>query len=455
MIDLFTRFNKSKLNIETLSVFDRSEKFHSPGALLYVENGKGLIYTIQSYSKEEKKSLMTLMFGDKPLFQLQDEEYFCPTCEKIVKTGYNLEQSKEFSFDAINSDTASFEEVLEQIKPLVGLLMDGYYCIWDTELYPTDGGGNLFWDYPNDDTVKPGSCLVYLKDGEWGSLKPHFTIATEPFEKCNKERVEYYRQHPGARAIAYFMDGNLTALLDGHHKAMAAALDHRPFNAVVISQCFANDFTDKSGKQNRFIMADDVRIDAPKKWVNKERLQKIKDKIQAKSKVPAIVEPLKAHSGMSVEDTYPAKELVKYYPTAEQQACIDTFDVINDELIDEYMNKAQMSDAARFGDTLKARLVHDSRSTGNLVTALEIMRSERFLEFADYILRFHYDSDLLIDTIDALVDWNERGKQLGYDTAKEIWEKLGKENLQDYLISYMAEIEGEKPVVGKHVFEVL
>ena len=44
MIDLFTRFNKSKLNIETLSVFGRSEKFYAPGALLYVENGKGIIF---------------------------------------------------------------------------------------------------------------------------------------------------------------------------------------------------------------------------------------------------------------------------------------------------------------------------------------------------------------------------------------------------------------------------
>ena len=87
--------------------------------------------------------------------------------------------------------------------------------------------------------------------------------------------------------------------------------------------------------------------------------------------------------------------------------------------------------------------------------ALGITRSERFLEFADYVLRFHVDNDLLIDTIDTLVDWNERGKMLGIDTIKEIREKLGADNLQDYLISYMAEIEDEKPVVGKHIFEVV
>lgn len=47
----------------------------------------------------------TLMFQGKPLFQFQGEEYYCPTL--------------------------------------------------DTELYPTDGNGHLFWNVPNSDERLP------------------------------------------------------------------------------------------------------------------------------------------------------------------------------------------------------------------------------------------------------------------------------------------------------------
>ena len=435
MIDFSAIFNRSKPKIETLKVFDKTKDYFAPGALLYLEKGKGLIYDFFTECRDDKKSFLTLMFGDKTLFQLQGDEYYCPTCEKIVKTGYNLEQSKEFSFDAINSDTATFSEVLEQIMPLVGLLEDGYYYIWDTELYPTDGSGNLFWDYPNDDTVKPGSCTYYIGAGYWGSEEPHYTVATEPFEKCNKERVEYYRQHPGARAIAYYMDGNITALLDGHHKAMAAALDHRSFKAVVISACHVYELKPRSGngKPKRYIFANGIRIEAPKEWVNSERLKKIKDKKHAS----VIIDALDVSEGHVVGDAYPAKELAMYYPGAAQLACVDSFEEINDELIDEFIHKADA------GDTLR------------LIKALGIMRSERFLETVNYVLKHYVDNGVLIDTVDALVDWEERSKALGEDAASEIRDKLGADNVQDYLISYMTEIEDEKPIVGKHIFEVV
>ena len=96
---------------------------------------------------------------------------------------------------------------------------------------------SVFWDYPNDSSVKPGSCIFYFGDGEWGSCIPHYMIATQPKKKLNVERVQYYKLNPNCRAIAYYMDGNITALLDGHHKAMAAAMEHRPCNSIVISKC--------------------------------------------------------------------------------------------------------------------------------------------------------------------------------------------------------------------------
>lgn len=52
------------------------------------------------------------------------------------------------------------------------------------------------------------------------------------------KRINYYRTKPDCRAIAYYMDGNITALIDGHHKAIAAAMEHKQCCALVISKCF-------------------------------------------------------------------------------------------------------------------------------------------------------------------------------------------------------------------------
>ena len=206
MTDLFRKFSKSKMpQIRVLEQWEPSEDRFAPGFLIQVKNGTGDLYT-EFLWEGSPKSYETLMFKGIPLFQLQGDENFCPTCEKIVKSAYRLEQTEEFHVEALNRNDVGAEEVLTELEPLLGLLEEGFYCIWDTQLYPTDGNGYLFWDYPNDDSVKKGSCIVYCGVGEWGSCIPHFTIATQSRKKWNPERTEYYRQHPGCRAVAYYME---------------------------------------------------------------------------------------------------------------------------------------------------------------------------------------------------------------------------------------------------------
>ena len=81
--------------------------FYTRGALVQVKNGKGLLY--ENYSEEPGKATYdTLMFGDRLLFQLQGDEYFCPTCEKIVRSGYQLEQTEEFHEERMNGENVPF-----------------------------------------------------------------------------------------------------------------------------------------------------------------------------------------------------------------------------------------------------------------------------------------------------------------------------------------------------------
>lgn len=428
--------DKGQIEVKTITTFVKDKDRFANGAIVHVKNGKGLLRDTFTGYIEDENSYYSLMLGDKTLFQLQGEEYYCPTCEKIVKTGYNLEQTEEFFFDAINSQDASFEEVVKQMEPLLGLLEDGHYCLWDTELYPTDGNGRLFWDYPNDNELKPSSCMYYLGDGDWGSLQPHFTIATQPFEKCDTQRVEYYRKHPGARAIAYYMDGNLTALIDGHHKAMAAALDHRSFKAIVISKASIS-LSYNSKKKDRYLRVNDATFHdlklycgAPKKMpVDKEA-----DHARQKNAMMGV----KADS--NINDIYPARELASFYPVASECASAD--------------NLGNIDDVFKYG-SLNLEMAGKSDKVRIYINALAVFAPDRFLKAADYILHNSIDSDAMNMTVDSFKRWYDRGKAMGLDPDREIKEKLGKDSLQDYFIAYMTEIESEYPIVGKHVFEVL
>ncbi|KAF0782509.1 hypothetical protein L246_22085, partial [Salmonella enterica subsp. enterica serovar Worthington str. BCH-5715] len=59
----------------------------------------------------------------------------------------------------------------------------------------------------------------------------------QPPSRFNPQRAGYYRDKPESHALAWYMnDSWLCVLLDGHHKATAAALEGRPVKTWVISQ---------------------------------------------------------------------------------------------------------------------------------------------------------------------------------------------------------------------------
>lgn len=226
--------------------------------------------------------------------------------------------------------------------PLLGLLPDNYYVILDTELYPTDGNGHLFWNVPNSGERLPGACLFYRGDGEWGLSRPHFTIATQSIEKLCKDRVEYYRKHPNCRAIAYYMDGYMTALIDGHHKAMAAAMEHKKVNALVIMPCY----TIRCRKNDEKLMASYIQAGDIRFAFDEYELEEIPNYIGEK---------------ISLEDMKYIQSLI---PKVEAE-----FSYENDELVSSYPDADEMADIDEIG---------------TLIKALGGLKHERLWEIADY-----------------------------------------------------------------------
>lgn len=403
-----------------------NDKYYAPGALVRIKNGKNMLSA--KFSEEPKRATFyTLMFQDKPLFQFQGDEYYCPTCEKIVRSGYQLEQTEEFHIEKLNQEHTSFEEAFHEIIPLLGLLMDNYYIILDTKLYPTDGNGNLFWKVPNREERLPGSCLYYRGNGEWGKSRPHYAIATQSPNKLCKERVEYYRSRPDCRAVAYYMDGYMTALIDGHHKAMAAALEHKQVNALVIVPCEVWNQRKENGEFETYLGIDDIRFSC-----EEYALEKIPRHMGEKipSKEMERIQKMIPKETQYFEFPYDVENLTAYYPDVAEVACMDEAGEITEEQLDAIVAE-------------RKKMNYDE--LGTFFQALSGLKHKRLLEMADYFLRkSSYISFSRVHDTDTMTG-----------IVRELMKLPRTEELESFLIEIMVEYEGEYPTLREIIVDYL
>lgn len=425
MFGICKKKSKTYPQIDIITKWDKKDdKFYAPGALIRVKNGKSLL-GIKFSEEPGYATYYTLMFKDKPLFQFQGDEYYCPTCEKMVRSGYQLEQTEEFHIEKLNRENVPFSEVLDEMAPILGLLKDNYYVVLDTELYPTDGNGHLFWNVPNSDEPVPGSCLYYRGNGELGLPRPHFTVATQSIKKLCESRVDYYRRHQNCRAIAYYMDGYMTSLIDGHHKAMAAAVEHKKVNALVIMPCYLHKCKQSDGKFRSYVSAGDMSFACDEYSLKENTLHVDKRLSLMETRRIQKLIPKK-----SFEFPYDNEALASYYPNVEQMAAIDAVGDITDE---------------RINDIISEKYICELDEISTLMKALGGLKHERILEVADYFLRqctyISFFSLYAPDTVMVIIG--------------EILKMPRTDELEKYLIDIMIEYEDEYPSVGKMIIEYL
>lgn len=418
------------VSVRILKEWEKTDDaFYTPGVLVRVERGKGVLREV--YGEVGDMSFWSVLMGDMPLVQFQGDEYYCPTCEKIIRSGYGLSQEFHLGMPVLNwsRQEVCLRQAVEGLFPLLGLLQSGYYAVLDTRLHPTDGNGSFFWDKLSS-SAAVGSCLYYHGDGEWGHLRPYFTVATEPREKCRKDRVEYYRRHGECRAVAYYLDGYLTALLDGHHKAFAAALEHRDVDALVIvpGHIFYSGMVDGPGYEPMYRMGDmafsceDMGLEGRDGEQLKAQLTglNLMDRIG-----PGEMQSLRdrfPEGGSLAPLPYDTEGLADNYPTAEAQADIE---------------RAGSPDDAALDSLLKQRLVCGEAEIQFLMKALGAVRHPRIIEAADFFLEGRHTPDTYRQIFDAVMKMPRT------------------EELEQYLIDRMVELEDDCPSVGKMILDYL
>lgn len=204
-----------------------------------------------------KRFLTHITLNNIPLIQINSPG--CPTSSSILSTGYGIENAdcKELAHiqSALNAPFVSLDASIKTLTPLLALLTSGLYLIADAECYPTDGNGNFFWSIPNEPAETPATAAIFLPDSDYAYIsgQPVYLYPTQNTDCYNDDRVNYYIDlfqktnfHP--RAVVYCFSEFISFILDGHHKACAAAILKRPLRSILIIPLSGHQYKKQNGQ---------------------------------------------------------------------------------------------------------------------------------------------------------------------------------------------------------------
>lgn len=229
-------------------------------AKLVFIDGKGALDT-RSFSISDSyygsRYLTQITLNDIPLVQINAPG--CPTCNSLLATGYGITNAKCQELNdiqsSINAPFVSLDASIKALEPLLALLKSGLYVIADTECYPTDGNGHLFWNAPNKPVENPATATILLPDADYACVSGHpvYLYPTQDTDCYNEDRVDHYiellkKADNPPRAIAYYFSEFISFILDGHHKACASSILKRPVNCIVIIPFSRFDYHESKSK---------------------------------------------------------------------------------------------------------------------------------------------------------------------------------------------------------------
>lgn len=240
--------HRKKKIIEYEKPLDATQMFFCRDARLVYINGNGSIVSTTCRASDNSTPelyMSQITFNGTPLISINSP--YCPTCESLIATGCGMDKTDSAELkvvsEAFNEDYAGFDTAVNRMLPLLSLLQSGLYVLADTLCYPTDGDGRFFWNVPNDFTSNPATAAVWLNDEDYEYTYVHgfpaYLYPTQNTDCYNEERVQHYIDRfqmtdARPRAIAYHCGEFLSFLLDGHHKACAAAALQEPLPCLVI-----------------------------------------------------------------------------------------------------------------------------------------------------------------------------------------------------------------------------
>ncbi|MCC6994607.1 MAG: hypothetical protein IT370_08370 [Deltaproteobacteria bacterium] len=228
--------------------------WRAEGLLVLVEHARGMLRW-ETRKLGPEGTQRSLVLGETPLLVAQADEYWCPTCEKLLGLGLGRDNVEQGVLDALrqvsNLVHAPLASALETMSPLLELLEDGVYLVSRVPHHPTNGEGLPFWALsrrPQRLTASRDSYYFGMGLFALAPSYPAFLLPTEALARCDWSRVEEYRRQlrsgQDLGALAFWAEGFLSALLDGHHRATACLLEGAPITCLTVMRQGAVDLQD-------------------------------------------------------------------------------------------------------------------------------------------------------------------------------------------------------------------
>lgn len=139
------------------------------------------------------------------------------------------------SFNRLNQG----DSLVSGLKGIFGLLQDGVYSVYISDYYPTEGSGVFFWGGYNTNHEIRGSAEYNGNIGGGNVFKPCFLMPTQSLDYFTAKELNSAEKAVGSRriqGIAYHVSGFHSALLKGHHGAVACTKNNLPFTCAVIEK---------------------------------------------------------------------------------------------------------------------------------------------------------------------------------------------------------------------------
>lgn len=390
--------------------------------IFYVKNGRGLIK--QKYGDDGNKGLSSLVYDDIPISKIHGDCNFSTTCEKFISAGYGLDKVKDktiFELERVlNKPFVSLEDSFKNLEPLIELLPDGYYALADLELLPTNGDGEFFWNLGNEPKYNRASAPI-SDDETWLEVKPKYILPTISPKFFNIDKADSYVKNNEERALAYYLEGYLCALLHGHHKAVAAAMEKRPVKTLVILP------TTMILDANESLDSEDGIIIAGETFYEKDLgsgIKKVKDFIEDNK-----MSKMEVEKYLSLRDdnfgTYSWPKAIlnigEYFPDVFTLACMKWAGDLTNVRLDKIVNKKEICDI---------------NTAYYIVKSLYITKNPRFKEVAFFICKNEEYSSIWSDVYLLLA-------------------KIKDKDIENFFMDYSINYGNLKPNINKIVNDYL
>lgn len=390
----------------------------SEAILLYIKSGLGKLKLANG--KTEKGLIKKfLLLNDIPLVKWHEDDYCCPTCEKLISAGYGIDTVDPKILEIIKSirgNNATLEENILELTPILRLLEENIYMVSKITLYPTNGVGGFFWDVKNKPKSLWSTCDTYYKLHVSAGY-PAYLLPTQTPKCFNEKQVEFYREKlwDGEKlcGLAMYIDGYLCALLDGHHRATACLLEGKEFSCMTIVPMNGWARHIQENKEYAMFGGYSINVDDIDGRIRKKASDNFTKSIKLDAKGAeeylALINDIWDNYVWADEFNQKAK----CFPTVEGLASIQMAGDLSDERIEELLKLRRRDYEDDLDMVFNALTLKDKNRAKKL--ALKLGKSERYLFMWESVMKYlscYRDEEVEQFFIDFLINDDKIRREL-------------------------------------------